>query len=496
MSPVPLHVLLVDDSEDDCFLILRELKKAGYTPVHKRVDNENDFRRALENPFLNLILCDFNMPSLTGMEVLSIVREKELDIPFIIVSGVIGEETAVQAMKAGAHDFLMKNKLARLIPAVERELREYKVRSERKGSILALKESEDKYRRIFESTGTAMVIIEENLSISLANSETLRLSGYTWEEIRQKNWPDFVYPQDAELMKKYNSLRRVSPEQVPSKYEFRFITKDGGLKTVFGTFSMIPDSHRCIVSMLDITHLKWVEKTLQKNIQELAKSNEELKEFASVASHDLQEPLRMIMSYTQLFARRYREKMGAEADEFIDYIVESAAQMKELINGLLAYTRVGVKKNFQTFPMEKALIQALRYLKSTVDEAYAVVEYKDLPVVTADYSQMVQLFQNLIQNAIKFKGEERPLIRIGAVKQEKEWVFSIQDNGIGIEEQYFGTIFKIFERLHTKNMYPGTGIGLAICKKIVDNHEGRIGVESKINEGSTFYFSIAVKGES
>jgi len=247
--------------------------------------------------------------------------------------------------------------------------------------------------------------------------------------------------------------------------------------------------------MEDITRRKVAEKALVEQSEALKRSNKELEQFAYVTSHDLQEPLRMVSGYSQLLARRYQGKLDADADEFIAYLVDGANRMKRLINDLLAYSRVQRGgKNFEETDSGAALEQAVANLQAAIEEQGAEVAHDPLPTVMADTPHLVQVFQNLIGNAIKFHGQDTPHIRVSATKNENKWTFSVRDNGIGIDPQYADRIFRIFQRLHGREEYPGTGIGLAICKKIVERHGGRIWVESQPGEGSTFYFNLSKKG--
>lgn len=241
----------------------------------------------------------------------------------------------------------------------------------------------------------------------------------------------------------------------------------------------------------DISERKQAEAALARQAQELARSNAELEQFAYVASHDLQEPLRMMGSFAQLLAKRYQDKLHADADEFIGYIVEGADRMQRLINDLLNYSRVARRgKDFAPTDCSAVVGTACANLRAAIEESGATVIAAPLPVVMGDETQLVQLFQNLLGNAIKFRRDQPVLVHIGAERREHDWLFWVRDNGIGIEPQYVERIFLIFRRLHGRDQYPGTGIGLAVVKKIVERHSGRIWVESAPGKGSTFYFTL------
>jgi light-regulated signal transduction histidine kinase (bacteriophytochrome) len=226
--------------------------------------------------------------------------------------------------------------------------------------------------------------------------------------------------------------------------------------------------------------------------EQLKRSNEELSQFAYIASHDLQEPLRMVSSYTQLLAKRYAGQLDADADEFIGFAVDGAVRMQRLIQDLLAFSRVGTNKiNLARVSSKAALDYALTNISAAIEDSSAVITWDELPTVRADETQLVQLFQNLICNAIKYQQQEIPRVHISAVRNsDRRWNFSVRDNGLGIDPEYFDRIFGMFQRLHTREQFSGTGIGLAICKKIIDRHGGSISVASAPGEGSVFSFSL------
>ncbi len=262
----------------------------------------------------------------------------------------------------------------------------------------------------------------------------------------------------------------------------------------------LEDTQRAVLNILDDLNqsseeLKKAHDVLEIRVKErtaeLARSNAELEQFAYIASHDLQEPLRMVSSYVQLLGRRYKGKLDTDADEFIAFASEGAIRMQRLINDLLAYSRVGTRgRSFEPVDLEIALNQALENLQLAIKERKAVITRDPLPVVFGDIGQLTQVFQNLIDNAIKFSGEQSPEVRVSARLTGNECLCWVKDNGIGIAPEFINKLFLLFQRLHTRKEYPGTGLGLAICKRIVERHGGKIWVESKQGEGSTFNFSI------
>jgi len=243
---------------------------------------------------------------------------------------------------------------------------------------------------------------------------------------------------------------------------------------------------------MDITEQVLAHMKLEAISTELMRSNEELEQFAYVASHDLQEPLRMITSYLQILQRQYKGQLDEEADEFIHYAVDGAVRMKRLINDLLVYSRVGTRgEPFASTDLEQCLKDSLHDLHFIIEESKATITHDPLPTIVADSGQLTQIFQNLISNAIKFRGEGLSCIHVGAVENANEWQIYVRDNGIGIAPQFFDRAFVIFERLHTDIETSGTGIGLAMCKKIIVRHGGSMWVESEPGEGATFYFTIS-----
>ncbi|MCU1301670.1 MAG: hybrid sensor histidine kinase/response regulator [Candidatus Sulfotelmatobacter sp.] len=359
--------MLVEDNALDAELVLRALRKDSFEVSAVIVQDEDGFTEALRTHSPEVVLADYNLPNWKGMEALNVLRRQNLDVPMILVSGALGDVTAVECIRQGATDYVLKDGLARLPEVIRRALQE-------------------KYER---------------------------------------------------------SLRHQA------------------------------------------------ERDLAKKVDELARSNADLEQFAYVASHDLQEPLRMVAAYTQLLSERYRGKLDENADKFIGYASEGALRMQVLIQDLLAFSRVGrANGTYSTVDCNAVLEEVRKTLGATIQEGGAVITYANLPGVWADRTQMAQLFQNLIGNAIKFRGEQAPVISIQAEKKERHWHFSVADNGIGIAPEFAENIFVVFQRLHARTEYPGNGIGLAICKKIIERNGGKIWVESQAGTGSTFKFTI------
>ena len=364
--------------------------------------------------------------------------------------------------------------------------------AERKKTEKGLAEREATLRSVFRAAPTGIGMLC-NRVIKQANDRICEMTGYSSEELLgQSAKMLYLTEEEFELVgqEKYAQISR----QGTGNVETRWQRKDGEVIDVQLSLAPIdPEdmSGGVTFTALDITESKRAEAALARKTEELACSNAELEQFAYVASHDLQEPLRMVSSYVQLLARRYKDRLDSDADDFINFAVEGANRMQALIKDLLAYSRVGTKgKSLEPTSCETVLDLTLANLQFAIEENSARVTHDPLPTVLADQSQLVQLFQNLIANAIKFRGEEAPHVHLAAEKHEGGWLFSIRDNGIGIDEEYGERIFEIFQRLHGRDDYSGTGIGLAICKKIVDCHGGRIWVASNPGGGSAFYFTL------
>ncbi len=357
-----------------------------------------------------------------------------------------------------------------------------------------LRVSEERFKNVFEHApiGKSLTTTEGKININQAFCTML---GYSRDELEGLTWMEITHPDDIEFTQR-NIDSLINGENEFARFQKRYMHKNGS--TVWTDVSSYLQRGKSgeplyfITAANDITARKLAEEERQKLIEELERSNYELQQFAYVASHDLQEPLRMISSYLQLIERRYMDKLDNDANDFIKFAVDGANRLQSLIVGLLEFSRIKTSgKEFREVDVNRILNKVLTDIELQVNESGAVIEREKMPVINGDEAQIFRLFQNIIQNGIKFRREGvKPHITISFEKSGKEYIFIIKDNGIGIEEQYFERIFIIFQRLHTREEYPGTGIGLSICKRIVERHGGRIWIESKQGEGSSFCFTI------
>ena len=346
-------------------------------------------------------------------------------------------------------------------------------------------------RRLIEASLDPLVTIGPDGKITDVNAATESATGLRRQELIGTDFSGYF----TDHLKAREGYERVFKDGLVRDYPLELRHKDGTTTPVLYNASVYTDESGKVIGVFaaarDITERKRAEERIQQVVAELARSNKELEQFAYVASHDLQEPLRMVASYVQLLARRYKGKLDQDADDFIGFAVDGAARMQRLIEDLLTFSRVGTRgKAFAPVDCGAVLKEALANLELVIAESGAVVDYDPLPTVSADGVQLMQLFQNLIDNAIKFRGEAPPRVHLSAVGEGKDWVFSVRDNGIGIDPRYFDRIFIVFQRLHAGHKYRGTGIGLAVCKKIVERHGGRIWVESRPGQGATFFFTL------
>jgi PAS domain S-box-containing protein len=361
-------------------------------------------------------------------------------------------------------------------------------------------ESEAKYRGLLEAAPDAMVVVDQGGKIVLLNVQAEKQFGYSRDELVGQRVTNIIPEGFAErlIADGTRSAAEALAQQIGTGIELTGRRKDGSDFPIEIMLSPLENAEGTLVTaaIRNITERKQSEVRLVNTVGELKRSNDELQQFAYVASHDLQEPLRMVASYTQLLSQRYKGRLDSDADEFIAYAVDGSNRMQGLIQDLLTYSRAGTNgKALQQISSSDALKEALTNLRATIEESEAVVTQDSLPAVTMDETQLTQVFQNLVGNAVKYRTAEAPRVHVSAASNgSHEWVFSVKDNGLGIDPQYFQRIFVIFQRLHGREEFKGTGIGLSICKKIVERLGGKIWVESQPEKGSTFYFSLPRRG--
>lgn len=363
----------------------------------------------------------------------------------------------------------------------------------------AIKESEEKYRELVENANSSIVKMDKNGNITFFNEFAEKFFGFSKEEIIGKNVVGTIVP-DTESSGR--NLKKLVYEILknPEAYhchENENITKENKRVWVSWANRSIYNEKGELTGVLsvgtDITERKQIEKDRENLIIELERSNDELRQFAYITSHDLQEPLRTIASFTQLLERRYKGQLDKDADEYIEFIVEGSKRMKEMIQGLLEYSKIGkTEKGMKPVKTENILEKVISNLITSIEENNATITHDPLPEVVGDENQLIRLFQNLIGNALKFRKKDvPPKIHISAVLDENNnYIFSIADNGIGMDLKFKDRIFEVFKRLHTIDQFEGTGIGLAISKRIIEKHGGKIWVESKHGMGSVFYFTL------
>lgn len=407
-----------------------------------------------------------------------------------------GNEHSVEIFEQNANGLFsvscspLKDKSGRLLGSVHvaRDI------TERQRAEEALRENEERFRSTFEQAAVGIAHVALDGRFLKVNHKMCDILGFTDDELTGFAFSDITHPDDSgEILDLLRQLLSGAVNTFCS--EKRMVRKGSSIVWINLTVSLHRDKLNApnyFISVAeDISRRKEMEEALKSTLSELERSNSDLEQFAYVASHDLQEPLRMVSSYVKLLERRYKKQLDADADEFIAYAADGAKRMQRLISDLLQYSRVGAKgRPFEPTDCEAVLDHALANLRMAIENSSAQVIRSQLPKVWADQTQLIQLFQNLVDNSLKFRGDEPPTISVSATQDNGCWLFSVRDNGIGIDPQHNNRIFAIFQRLHGRDKYPGTGIGLAICKKIVERHGGRIWVESSGDKGTTFFFTL------
>jgi PAS domain S-box-containing protein len=492
-------ILIVDDNPHNLGVIVDYLETENYTVLIAR-DGESALEKVRYGQ-PDLILLDIMMPGIDGFETCRRLKAdpQTRDIPIIFMTALTGVEDKVRGFALGAVDYLIKPvQQEEVLARVKAHLRLQTLTLALHQELARRQQAEEQFRLVVEAIPNAIVVIDESGKIIMLNPQTERLFGYTQAELIGQPVERLLPARFQADHPRYRAVYLTRPETRPMGHgrDLYGRHKDGREIPLEIGLSAIdtPQGRQLFSIIVDISERKRAEATLAQKTQELERSNQELEQFAYVASHDLQEPLRMVTSYLNLLERRYKEKLDPDAHEFIAFAVDGAKRMKRLITDLLAYSRVGMQdKALVPVNAETVLAQVLKNLQIAIEESQAVISHDPLPTVLADEGQLVQLFQNLIGNALKFRGDSPPQIHIGLTREQGAYLFSVRDNGIGLEPEQVERVFIIFQRVHDKGEYPGSGIGLAICKKIVERHGGRIWVESQPGQGATFYFTLPLE---
>ena len=491
------RILILEDSRSDYELARRELIQGGLGQEIEWAKDRGSFLEALERTEPDIALLDHSLPGFDGISAMRLLRERLPDVPAIIVSGAIGEERAIETMRAGATDYVLKDKIERLVYVTRRALHEADQLRARKEVEKELQESRKRYELLFSSSNEGISMHEllhddEGVPVDYStidlNPAYERMIGLPREDVVGIN-ASALFGRPLHL----DWYRKVMETGESVSFEDTEIRP--GKVLLISAFPFEP--MRFATLAVDITYRKELETQLEERARELARSNSELQQFAYVASHDLQEPLRMVTGYLALLQKRCNDQLDDQAREYVRFAEEGAARARNLVRDLLEYSRVGSRQvSLSEADMEHLCDLACTNLREQIREENAVIDRGPLPILLVDEVQMVALLQNLINNAIKFHGSSPPRVNIRCREESDEWVFCVRDNGIGIGPQHQERIFEIFQRLHGVGEYPGSGIGLAICKKIVERHGGCLWVESCIGEGSAFFFTLPKCGRT
>jgi PAS domain S-box-containing protein len=492
-----LRVLFVEDDAADMELALHQLRKAGLDFSASRVDTAEELSQSLKQLDFDVIVCDYRLPGWSGLDALSEASKHAPDTPILLLTGATGEQQVLACRRLGASELIYKDRLSLLPAALESAVAN---RRRLASSRLELEATQERFRSIFEQAPTGIAVASPEGRFLQVNPAFCRITGYPAAELLAMSWDDLLMP-GAGPENLFRTLRATSEPAPALQTDAQFRHKNGTVLDVQWNLSPLrhaegrPVGH--IGQITDITRRKQAEMKLKQYAMVVDRSNQDLQHFAYVASHDLQEPLRMVKSYLELLTRRYRGKLDAEADEFIGFAVDGATRMQNLIQGLLAYSRIGTHgKPMQPVELDSVFASALANLEVAVNESSARIEKQPLPCVLGDVTQLTQLLQNLLANSLKFRSDQPPFIEVSCTREPMGWRFLVRDNGIGLDPAFSERIFQMFQRLHGPGKYPGSGIGLALCKRIVERHGGRLWVESQPGEGASFFFTLADRGEN
>lgn len=491
MNTKVLRLLLVEDSENDAILILAALKLSGYKLESERVYTADTMRQALRQKSWDVIICDYKIPRFGAHEALKILSETGIDIPFIVVSGAIGESTAVEVMRAGAADYLMKDNLLRLTPAIEREIKDAKNRTERRRA----QELSSRLGRIIDNSPNEIYVFNaDTLQVIQANKGAMQNSAYAWDNLQQLLLYDLAPELSSEkFIELTQDLYNEKRDMITCMMMIR--NRDGSLypAEVNLSLSRAENPPVLLAVIQNISERKQAEEALLAFAQHLEHSNQELQSFVHIASHDLQEPLRKVQLFSSRIEEKYADLLDADGKEYIRRMQNAVQRMQTMISDLLKYARLSASENQQFEPVDlNELLQGvIEDLEVHIEQVKGTLYLDPLPVILAYPIQMYQLFQNLLSNALKYHHPDiPPIIKLTCKRLSTKIYISVEDNGIGFRTENSERIFGLFQRLHGHDEYQGNGIGLAVCRKIMDNHGGTIYAESEVGQGAKFIITL------
>jgi len=483
----PNRILVLENSPDNVALVSVLLASKLEKIEIQEVFDAASFATELAHGNFLAVITEFHLDWMDGIQVIQSVKSLWPNRPVILMTTGIKPEQLTDALRAGLDGYVAKESSGYVrLPAVLLEQLERQT---------ARQSTDGLYQRLIEALPEGIFAGSRRTGIRQFNRSLARILGVAdAAELHGKDLDEFLMTPEART----RWQEAVNEGQPVRNLESKILRADGEIGWVRLNVWPFHESAGGTVgyegTLTDITDFKRAQFELREREEILKRSRTELEHIPYVVSHDLQEPLQLVTRYAALLKQRLAGAENEETGRFLSHLLESAERMQERIDDVLRYSRVGTQvQPFKPVDLGKVIEEVRENLKLAIEEADAKVVYHALPVITADRNQMVLLFENLIANAIKFAGDAPPVVQVLAMEQDEAWVISVKDNGIGINPRHHHRIFLMFQRLHTASEYPGTGIGLAICKRIVDNHGGRIWVDSAPGEGATFHVSIPMR---
>jgi len=499
-----VKILILEHDPTDIELLQYELKKGGIVYTPHVVQTEEDYIQALHNFDPDIILSDFSLPSYNG--VLAFEEKQRIckQVPFIFVSGTVGEERTIELIKDGVTDYVLKDKMFTLSTKVSRALKEARERQDKQKAERKLINSEKYLRSIINNNADGIALMSDDMAITYISPNCKKILGFTPEELIGPFRMDLIHPDDRQLLAAiYNEATR-NP-QSKKLLQYRIKKKDGAYIWTEANYSnhlQDADINAVILNYRDITEKKLIEDQIRQlnteleervasRTAELVDANQQLEAFSYSVSHDLRSPIRSIYGFAQILERKYKNTLDEEGLELLSVIRTSTAKMQQLVEDLLAFSRLGKKNISRSLIHKQSLVQNIWNTINDGSETVPHLILKPLPDACGDEPLLTQVWVNLLSNAVKYSSKsDNPIVEVGAEDIGDEIVYYVKDNGAGFDMRYADKLFTVFQRLHEASEFEGTGVGLAIVKRIIEKHNGRVWAEGKINKGAAFYFAL------